>query len=701
MSQQDANTNFAPVIGVSCDATLKPLSQVGISEKALAQFAQAGIETVAQLLAVLPLRYQDRSKITPIAQLMAGEMAQIVAQVVECRVVYGGSKRMLVVSVQDAQGGACILRYFRFFPSQQKAFENGRWGVFYGKVQWGRVGVEVIHPEVRWQKEAQTHSVTRKIVAVYPSIEKISASQHQRAVEKALAVLIAEKDALTEKGQLSYAEAMRSLHQPESSAELSLLLTPQHVARKRLILEELSAHQLLALQAKQLRGLALAPVLPLANAWQARLQNALPFELTEAQLRVIAEIGADLAKSQPMLRLLQGDVGSGKTVVAAMVALQAIAAGAQVALMSPTELLAVQHARKLAELLMPLGISVRLLLSKLGAKEKREVLAEIADGRAQLVVGTHALFQKQVKYQNLALVIIDEQHRFGVQQRLWLKEKVGGGETAHQLVMTATPIPRTLAMSAYGEMDISVIDAMPKGREPVQTSVVSNAKREALMARVGEVCRGGRQAYWVCPLIEESDALECENAEAIAEQLRLALPFLRIALVHGRLPSAERQALMRDFADGAYDLLVATTVIEVGVDVPNASLMVIENAERFGLAQLHQLRGRVGRGGGASFCVLMYQQPLSQTAKKRLTIMRQTTDGFVIAEEDLALRGAGEVFGTRQTGITQMQVADIQRDVEELAAVSKWCWQWLEEDNPLARLLPARWLGEKKAYWQV
>ena len=476
------------------------------------------------------------------------------------------------------------------------------------------------------------------------------------------------------------------------------MLARDHPARRRLIIEELVAHQLSIQNARQRLREQRATALPAEPPLLQQFRAALPYTLTAAQQRVCAEIAADLAQTTPMLRLVQGDVGSGKTVVALSACLQAIAAGQQAVFMVPTELLAEQHAANIRHLLGNLPVRVETLTSKMPAADKRASLQAIADGSADLIIGTHAVFQEQVRYARLALVVIDEQHRFGVHQRLQLQDKTAPGASVHQLVLTATPIPRTLAMSHYGELDCSIIDALPAGRQPIQTSVVSNQKRDAVIARVGENCRAGRQAYWVCPLIEESDTLECENAEATAAQLQMMLPDIRVALLHGRMNNDQRQATMSAFVAGEAQLLVATTVIEVGVDVANATLMIIENAERFGLAQLHQLRGRVGRGSAQSYCLLMYQPPLGETAQRRLRIMRETTDGFRIAEEDLAIRGAGELLGTRQTGEASFRVARLPRDGDLLAETERLTRTLRAEHPDYCDVLLARWTASREKY---
>ena len=692
--------NYFMGVSVSLDVPLHVLP--GVSEKAAARFAKAGVATVREALLHLPVRYEDRSRLTAVADFRHGDVVQFEASVLEARVSFG-RRKMLHVALADRGGNVCALRYFHFYPSQLKQFVAGRRGIFYGKALWGGQGFEVHHPEIRWLAEGEVAELAQGVCAVYPSVKGVDQAAWRALLVRVLDYVAGEgdDDPLSAQGLMGFWQAVRLLHQPDGEHSLTALLAADHPARRRLAFEELCAHQLsiqrIRWQLQQLRAVALPP----QGALHAALLGALPFALTEAQARVCAEIAADVGKEVPMLRLVQGDVGSGKTVVAMMAALHAVQAGAQAAMMAPTELLAEQHLRRFCAFFEPLGVRCVLLSGKLGAKARREALALIASGEAQVVIGTHALFQEQVVYRDLALVMIDEQHRFGVHQRLALNEKAGEGRAVHQLVMTATPIPRTLAMSVYGEMDVSVIDVLPQGRKPVQTAVVANSRREAVIARVGEVCKSGRQAYWVCPLIEESDVMECENAEAIAAQLAAALPEVRVALLHGRMAGDARSGIMADFAAGGFDLLVATTVIEVGVDVANATLMIIENAERFGLSQLHQLRGRVGRGSEASYCLLMYQPPLGETAKRRLNVMRDSNDGFVIADEDLRLRGAGELLGTRQTGEAMFRVADLVRDGGDLPLVNRFAAQWLAQGHPFVDVLLARWGGDRERYLAV
>ena len=653
----------------------------------------------AELILHLPLRYEDRSHLTPIAALRDGATVQICGEIVHADLIQR-QRRILTVTVRDEAGDMCKLLYFNYYPSQQKAFVPGRRGLYYGKACWTPRGYQIHHPEITWLEAGQIPQLAEHLYPVYPTVKGLGQARWQGIIKKALDLVLPtlpETDPLTAAGYLPLPAALTALHRPPDNSSPDALLDRSHPARRRLILEELCAHQLAIQNARarvrSQRALALPADAPLLRDFRA----ALPYALTRAQERVCAEIAVDLAQATPMMRLVQGDVGSGKTIVALAACLQAIAAGSQAVLMVPTELLAEQHAANIRRLLAHLPVNITTLTSKMAAAEKRAALAAIADGSAQLIIGTHAVFQEHVAYARLALVVIDEQHRFGVHQRLQLQEKTAD-YAAHQLVLTATPIPRTLAMSLYGELDLSIIDTLPAGRRPIQTNVVANHKRDTVIARVGANCRSGRQAYWVCPLIEESDALECENAAATAEQLQTLLPDIRVALIHGKMANDERQAAMAAFVAGEAQLLVATTVIEVGVDVANATLMIIENAERFGLAQLHQLRGRVGRGSEQSYCLLMYQPPLGDTAQRRLRIMRETTDGFRIAEEDLAIRGAGELLGTRQTGEAMFRVAKLPLDADLLGETERLTRDFRAHHPDWCQTLLDRWTAARERY---
>ena len=681
------------------DLALTLPAALNIGGKTAELFARAGITTLRELILHLPLRYEDRSHLTPIAALRDGATVQICGEIVHADLIQR-QRRILTVTVRDEAGDMCKLLYFNYYPSQQKAFVPGRRGLYYGKACWTPRGYQIHHPEITWLEAGQIPQLAGHLYPVYPTVKGLGQARWQGVIKKALDLVLPtlpEADPLTAAGYLPLPAALTALHRPPDNSSPDALLDRSHPARRRLILEELCAHQLAIQNARarvrSQRALALSADAPLLRDFRA----ALPYTLTRAQERVCAEIAADLAQSTPMMRLVQGDVGSGKTIVALAACLQAIAAGSQAVLMVPTELLAEQHAANIRRLLAHLPVNITTLTSKMAAAEKRAALAAIADGSAQLIIGTHAVFQEHVAYARLALVVIDEQHRFGVHQRLQLQEKTADYAT-HQLVLTATPIPRTLAMSLYGELDLSIIDTLPAGRRPIQTNVVANHKRDTVIARVGANCRDGRQAYWVCPLIEESDALECENAAATAEQLQTLLPDIRVALIHGKMANDERQAAMAAFVAGEAQLLVATTVIEVGVDVANATLMIIENAERFGLAQLHQLRGRVGRGSEQSYCLLMYQPPLGDTAQRRLRIMRETTDGFRIAEEDLAIRGAGELLGTRQTGEAMFRVAKLPLDADLLGETERLTRAFRAHHPDWCQTLLDRWTAARERY---
>jgi ATP-dependent DNA helicase RecG len=677
---------------------------------ALAQrLNKLGIHTPSDLLFHLPLRYQDRSRIQPIASLRAGMECLSRGEVTSNNLRYG-RRRSLVVTLED-KNRVLTLRFFHFNDSMQRALSVGVRAEVFGEVRLGAQGLEMVHPEFRVHP---AHFETGEgLTPIYPATEGL----RQPTLRK-LADVVLERhlndledllpNALRQSIRLpALQDAIRTLHHPPVELEAEGLKTQLETARRRLALEELLA-QHLSLRKERLsrtahQAMAIDTNGTLSQPWLA----ALPFQPTSAQQRVRDEILCDLQREQPMQRLLQGDVGSGKTWVAAISALAAIESGAQVALMAPTELLAEQHRRNFQRWFEPLGVQVAWLSGALGAKARRETLEEISLGHAQLIIGTHALFQEHVQFQKLGLVIIDEQHRFGVHQRLALNEKGRAeGHAAehwpHQLVMTATPIPRTLAMTFYADLDVSVLDELPPGRSPIETVAIPQDRRDEMIARVHAACREeGRQAYWVCPLIDTSEVLEAQAATDTADDLRTRLPDLRIGLVHGRMKSAERDLVMQEFAAHELDLLVATTVIEVGVDVPKASLMVLDNAERLGLSQLHQLRGRVGRGSVKSHCVLLYRSPLGDIARERLQAMRDTQDGFVIAQKDLELRGPGEVLGTRQSGTAQYRIADILRD-QDLIQLLGPIAQQLEQDSPeLAERLRQRWQAGRLDYTKV
>jgi len=628
------------------------------------KLAKLGLRTSQDFVLHLPLRYQDETSLTPIGALRPGREAQTEGRVVQAEVQLR-PRRQLVATLAD-DSGRLGLRFLNFYPSQQAQLTVGQQVRVLGEPRGGLFGLEMIHPRVT---RAGT-DLPDTLTPVYPTTQGLPQPTLRRLIGEALAVAdLAETlpDALRERLRLpTFAEAIRTLHQPPAGVAQSELLEHHHPAWQRIKFDELLAQQLSLAEARARRRAQRALPLPAsrhADGLMARLLAALPFALTPAQRRVVDEIGADLGQRHPMQRLLQGDVGSGKTVVAALAAAQAIDHGVQVALMAPTEILAEQHWHKLRGWLQPLGVELSWLSGSLGARAKREALAAIAEGTAQLIVGTQALIQETVHFHRLGLAISDEQHRFGVGQRLALRQKSGDpGLAVHQLMMSATPIPRTLAMTVFADLDVSTIDELPPGRSPVITKLASDARREEIMARIRHAVREGRQAYWVCPLVEESEALQLQTAVDTYDTLREALADVRVGLVHGRLPAADKANVMQAFQAGELDLLVATTVIEVGVDVPNATLMVIEHAERFGLAQLHQLRGRVGRGSHQSACVLLYQSPLSMLAKERLRCLHETQDGFEIAQRDLELRGPGEFLGVRQSGTELLRFADLEGD---------------------------------------
>ncbi len=680
----------------------------GVGEALAIKLARLGVERISDLLFHLPLRYQDRTRLTPIGLLRAGHEAVVEGEVTASDIVKG-RRRSLLIRLRDGSG-ILSLRFFHFSPAQQQQMRPGVTVRAFGEARAGATGLEIYHPEYRLSGGSET-PVEEYYTPIYPTTEGLHQTRLRALTQQALRLLEQAPetlpdvipDALRQRFQLPGLHAsLQLLHQPPPDVDLEQLAHGLHPATRRLALEELLAHQL-SLREVRLRIQADgAPELPSGRSLQTRFLAQLPFALTGAQRRVLEEIALDLARPTPMLRLVQGDVGSGKTVVAAMAALSALAGNCQAAMMAPTEILAEQHYRSFKAWFEPLGIEVAWLAGKLKGKARLDAKAAIADGRARMVVGTHALFQGDVHFQCLGLAIIDEQHRFGVHQRLALREKgEAGGLTPHQLIMTATPIPRTLAMSAYADLDVSVIDVLPPGRTPVKTVVVSDERRPEVVERIRNACSDGRQAYWVCTLIEESEVLQCQAAEVTRDELTQALPELAVGLIHGRMKAAEKAEVMDAFKSGELDLLVATTVIEVGVDVPNASLMIIENPERLGLSQLHQLRGRVGRGSTESFCVLLYHPPLSKSSRERLGVMRETTDGFRIAEKDLEIRGPGEVLGTRQTGLAQMKIADLERDADQLERVTALA-KALQGNADVTAVLVRRWLGEAAGrYGQV
>jgi ATP-dependent DNA helicase RecG len=692
---------------LSEDRGQRPVTALrGVGEALAARLAALGVHRVQDLLFLLPSRYEDRTRVQPIGSLVAGTRAVTEGEVQLTEVAFR-RRRQLLCRIADGSG-FLTLRFFHFSGAQQQSLARGTRIRCFGEVRRGPLGLEMVHPEYR-RAAAGDAPPDETLTPIYPTTEGVTQGRLRALVAQALRELEADgvpdwlpPEVVAPLGLPSLRDALVYMHRPPRDAQLETLEEGRHPAQRRLAFEELLTHQIAL---RQVRENALSePAWPLDDAagLERRFVAALPFALTGAQRRALDEVDRDLSASRPMARHVQGDVGCGKTVVAAAAAARAIGSGRQAALMAPTELLAEQHFRNLDGWFRPLGVTVALITGSQPARTRRSGLEAAASGEAALVVGTHALFQDGVEFRELALVIVDEQHRFGVQQRLRLSDKGRrGGRDPHQLIMTATPIPRTLAMTAYADLDVSVIDALPPGRTPVKTVVAAETRRHEVVARIEAACRGGRQAYWVCPLIEESEELMCQAAEDTAATLAEALPGLAVGLVHGRMPPKAKEAAMLAFKAGRIQLLVATTVIEVGVDVPNATLMVIENAERMGLAQLHQLRGRVGRGSHESSCVLLYRPPLGALARARLETIRDSTDGFVIAQRDLELRGPGELLGTRQTGLARMRVADLVRDADLLPAVQSAAELLRAQHADRIAHLSARWIGSDERYGRV
>jgi ATP-dependent DNA helicase RecG len=662
---------------------------------------------VEDLLFLLPLRYEDRTQLVKIGALQAGAKCLTSGEVLLAEIVYRG-RRNLLVRISDGSG-QITLRFFHFSKQQQAQFQPGVRLTCFGDVRKGSAGLEMIHPEYRLLREGQDVATNDTLTAIYPATEGVQQGRLRNLTDQALRMMhnsppeeLLPGSALTRLGLPELADAILYLHRPPADADVELMLSGKHPCQQRLAFEELLAHYMSLRSLRALARTDRATALTGGGDEVAAFTASLPFELTRAQQRVVSEITVDLEKAHPMMRLIQGDVGSGKTVVAAIACLKAISCGIQAAIMAPTELLAEQHWRSFGDWFRPLGIEPAWLSGSQRAAARRQALESIEDGSAKLIVGTHALFQEGVKFNNLALVIIDEQHRFGVHQRVALREKgVSERGYPHQLVMTATPIPRTLAMAAYADLDTSVIDELPPGRDPVTTIALPENRRAEIIARVRTACQSGQQAYWVCPLIDESDVLDYEAAAASYEMLTEALPELRVGLVHGRMRPTEKERGMQAFKEGLIQVLVATTVIEVGVDVPNASLMIIENAERMGLSQLHQLRGRVGRGTTQSHCVLIYKPPLGRLARSRLAVLRDTNDGFVVAQRDLELRGPGELLGTRQTGLPEYRIANLVRDAELMPSVQLAAESLSKSGSANAAAIVRRWLGDAGRYGKV
>jgi ATP-dependent DNA helicase RecG len=680
----------------------------GVGPQLSVKLAQLGLTTVLDILFHLPLRYQDRTRLTPIAALRQGDDVVIEGTVAGCAVVFG-RRRSLMVKVQDGSG-VTTLRFFHFSAAQKNALVTGARIRAFGEVRWGKAGVELYHPEYQVLQGTAPAALEDHLTPVYPATEGLQQTRLRKLLEQVFLYVDKHRalpDYLPEElrrklGFMPLLDALRVIHYPPPDLMLAQLQSGEHPAQRRLVFEELLANYLSLRRLRDQARAQAAPQLKGNGALRKALLRALPFSLTKAQQRVSEEISRDIVTAQPMLRLVQGDVGSGKTLVAVLAALQAVEAGYQAALMAPTEILAEQHFLNLDAWLAPLGVELAFLSGRIKGKKREQTLEAMRSGQARVIVGTHALFQEEVQFERLGLVIIDEQHRFGVHQRLSLREKgQHAGAWPHQLIMTATPIPRTLTMSAYADLDCSIIDELPPGRTPVNTVLLAAERRAAVVARIAAACAEGRQAYWVCTLIEESEVLECQAAEATFAELGAALPGIQIGLIHGRMKPREKAEVMSRFKAGELHLLVATTVIEVGVDVPNASLMIIENPERLGLAQLHQLRGRVGRGARESHCLLLYQNPLSIVGKERLGIMRESNDGFYIAQKDLEIRGPGEILGTRQTGLSTLRIADLARDGHLQPQVQQW-GEWIRAHRPaLAEPLIRRWLAQAERYGNV
>ena len=674
----------------------------GVGPALVSKLQKLKIHNQYDLLFLLPIRYEDKTSLHKISDLVAGEKALIQGFVVLTTIVYRG-RRMLISQLSD-DTGIITLRFFHFSKQQARRLAKNTVVRCFGQTRKTASGLEMIHPEYQIINPENPAPLESGLTPIYPTTEGLQQGRLRKFVRAALEQQIDTIEELLpdsivkELGLVPLTEALREIHQP---SQKNIVNDHESLARKRLIIEELLANQLALKRLK--RHTKKEPATVLANRLlKESLIKNLPFKLTKSQARVVEEIEMDLEKNRPMMRLLQGDVGSGKTIVAALAMLIAVGSKQQAVLMAPTELLAEQHFNNVVSWFEPLGISVALLKSKLSAKDRRTVFAGVANGTIDIIVGTHALFQPSVVYKNLSLVVVDEQHRFGVEQRLSLMKKSSARNTVpHQLIMTATPIPRTLAMTAYGDLDASIITELPKGRGNIKTIVVPEEKRSQVVDKISKECALGRQSYWVCPLIEESEELNFQAAESTYVFLQEQLKRLSVGLVHGKLSSVKKTKAMENFVNGNTNILVATTVIEVGVDVANSSVMVIENAERLGLTQLHQLRGRIGRGRHESVCILLYKKPLSSVAKERLAAIRATNDGFLIAEKDLQLRGPGELLGTRQKGLIGLRIADIMRDAYLLPAINKLAID-IEQNHPdLIEKIVRRWVGDQLEYRNV
>ena len=677
------------------------ISISGLGQKTSDRLNQLGIHTLEHLLFHLPSRYQDKTTITSLSRASVED--EILIEVTIDRIeVIPARQRQLLCYLSDNQNQRVLLRFFHFTQYQKQALIRGETIQCFGEIKIGRQGLEMHHPEYRIISQDQKPLLESTLTPVYPLCAGVSQNKMKQWVNNALDVLKASViddyfEKITQSTMPSLKDSLFLLHHPNKNEDLSKIEAFTHISQQRLIIEELAAHQLSLLKIKEARKSKESKTFSIKNALSNKLLSSLEFDLTSAQSRCISQINEDLSTSEPMHRLLQGDVGSGKTIVAVFALLQAAENNFQTAVMAPTEILARQHLQNFSNYLTPLGIQIAFLSGSQNTQERKDNLSLIENGKAKVIIGTHALFQENVYFEDLALVIIDEQHKFGVHQRLSLSKKAS--LTPHQLVMTATPIPRSLTMSAYADLDTSIIDELPPGRQTIETVALSNARRDELITKIKQISKEGRQIYWVCTLIEESEALRAESAEKTFTYLTDNLRELKVVMIHGRLTKSEKEIIMSDFSTGKTNLLVATTVIEVGVNVPNASLMIVENAERLGLAQLHQLRGRVGRGSEKSACVLLYQSPLSQTAKERLDILRQSNDGFLIAQKDLELRGPGEILGTQQTGIASMKIADIVRDSYLLKQVGYYSSKMLEAEHTSQNALMTRWIDEEKTHY--
>ena len=684
-------------------------SLTGIGPRLQERLMHIGIDRIQDLLFHLPYRYIDRTRLISLGELKAGEDAYFQGEIELTQIRYG-KRRSLLCRISDGTGAA-ILRVFYFSKSQQNKLQRGQLIRCYGKVRRGSSSLEIVHPEYRLLESGVDVELEKQLTAVYPSTEGLQQPRIRKLIEQALVILNSDKkninellpqEILLEQDLPTLADALEYVHRAPITADLQSLIDEKHPTQKRLIIEELLAHQLSLLELRNELKKEKSPIFNKSQYLIPEFLKRLSFELTNAQKNAFKIIASDLNANSAMLRLLQGDVGSGKTVIAALATLQAIEQNYQVAIMVPTELLAEQHYKNFSVWFESLNIETVLLTGKLKKSIRNIIEEKLKNKKSIVVIGTHALFQESIIFSKLGLVIIDEQHRFGVHQRLALIEKGKQyDEYPHQLIMTATPIPRTLTMTAYADLDHSIIDELPPGRIPVNTSVHSNQRRNEIIDRIKNVCDEGRQVYWVCTLIDESESLQCETVVATSKHLKQKLKKINIGLIHGRMKTNEKETIMKDFKEGKINLLVATTVIEVGVDVPNASLMIIDNAERLGLSQLHQLRGRIGRGNEKSHCILIYQSPLSNLAKERLEIMRTTNDGFVIAEKDLELRGPGEVLGTRQAGIPDFRIANLKRDSYLLSKIQRIATQLIENNPKNVELLIKRWLGKKHEYSNV